>query len=742
MKINRRELGILSGGAAASMISPAMTQASMAAQDGNSFSPNAWHQRIKRIMQVNFTEKDPAKFDVDAWIDFLESVKCDCTFVSVSSPVVFFPTALPFFPKSRWLGDRDIFGECVEAAKRRGIRVLGRMSIDSARLEFAKSHPEWFRRTSDSEIVETRISFLSPPEGHDPANSGEYGRTCQFTDYYSDAVPKLMEEVMTRYDIDGVFTNGWPSSHIRRCYCKACQKIGDPNTEKYRLAYQERIRELWALYSKSISIGNKQAIYVGNLGGGIGGGDLDHSQLRSQAVWGFGDSQGRSGKFTPSWDASQQTRAARATFAEERAAAISTGAWTLIGDAWWRSVSANPPEVKMRLYQTLAAGGIIHHHWLGFEQGFYEDRRWQKTARDVLAWQAEHDAHFHNIASITDVALIASPRNNRLYKAPPGTETEEAYQGFYKILNEARIPFDVVLDQNLSPERIGRYSVLILPNIALMNDAQATQINDFAKKGGSVIATFETGLYDENGNPRSDFALSDLFDVSKAAPREGYGHVAKDGSKIPGPNAIQRIERKHPIVADFDDTNWIHGTPWRMPIRSGRNAILTNVPQYPVYPVESVFTQTMETDEPTMVAFERGGARLVYLAGDVDAGYWRTSAADFASLLTSALRWVTRDRTPLTVDGDGLLEIFGWRTEPGYAVHLVNHTNPDFRGGAFGKTYPTGEQKVTLQIGENYRIRSARLLHAGADLPYKQNGNVVELTVPSVDTYEVAALRI
>jgi hypothetical protein len=40
------------------------------------------------------------------------------------------------------------------------------------------------------------------------------------------------------------------------------------------------------------------------------------------------------------------------------------------------------------------------------------------------------------------------------------------------------------------------------------------------KRGGSLLATFETGLYDETGKPRPDFALGHLFGISKTGPRE------------------------------------------------------------------------------------------------------------------------------------------------------------------------------------------------------------------------------
>ena len=58
-------------------------------------------------------------------------------------------------------------------------------------------------------------------------------------------------------------------------------------------------------------------------------------------------------------------------------------------------------------------------------------------------------------------------------------------------------------------------------------------------RGGSLMASFETGLYDENLNPRADFGLGDLFGVSRAGDAVGtngnpyYARIAKPQSAHP-----------------------------------------------------------------------------------------------------------------------------------------------------------------------------------------------------------------
>jgi hypothetical protein len=110
-------------------------------------------------------------------------------------------------------------------------------------------------------------------------------------------------------------------------------------------------------------------------------------------------------------------------------------------------------------------------------------------------------------------------------------------------------------------------------------------------------------------------------------------------------------------------------------------------------------------------------------------------------LIQNAVGWMLRGRRPLQVDGDGVVEVFAWETEPGFALHLLNYTNPHLHRGSIRRHYPIGPQKVRWQLPRAVQIRSARLLRAETTLPITQVGDIVEFTIPGVVDYEVAALE-
>jgi hypothetical protein len=85
-----------------------------------------WQRRIRRIGQLNMTEHDPVEMNVEEWADYWASLKVDAVLVSVTGILAFYQTKVPFHRKGKYLGERDFFGECCAAAKKRGLHVVAR----------------------------------------------------------------------------------------------------------------------------------------------------------------------------------------------------------------------------------------------------------------------------------------------------------------------------------------------------------------------------------------------------------------------------------------------------------------------------------------------------------------------------------------------------------------------------------------------------------------------------------------
>ena len=680
--------------------------------------PAPWHQRIHRIGQLNFNERDPLELDVEAWADYWASLKVDAVLVSVTGILAFYPTQIPFHRRSQFLGERDLFGAAAAAAKKRGIRVIARLSPDLQWEEATRAHPEWFMRDAAG-------GFLAHNE------DARLYRTCIFSSYFTEHMPAIMREIHAHYEVDGLFTNAWPPlGGVPVCSCDECRKFTQPGPVAAWERYNDRVVELWKLWDGIAKEKKPDNLFFANLGDGLRA-TPNLFRLAGVCQWFNCDNQGRGGNPTPIWGAAQQGRVATAVM-KGRTITNVTGAYsTGSGGVRWRNVAKSPAEAEIWMDQTAASGMTIWYHWVGGQTGLGEDRRWLETGRRYLQWHARHERHFVRRRSLANVGVVMSQRTTIFYKPPGEGPMQEFMDGLYYALLEGRFFFDFVHEDDLGPETLRQYSALLLPNVAWLSDRQCQQLRDYVAAGGSLFTSFETGLFDETGSRRTRPGLADLFGI------DSVGALA-------GPNGngfFARIEQPHhEILRGIENTNWIPGGAWRLPVKATGDAVLSAVPAYVSYPPELAYDPVLKPDGPAVIVREQGNARLLYHAGDVERTMWRNGHTDLSRLLQNSITWLTHGRQPITVDGDGIVECFAWETEPGFALHVLNYTNPNLHRGWLRKFYPIGAQKVRMEIPAGRTVTRVELLRAEQDVPFRMDGRTVEFTIPQVVDYEVAAL--
>jgi hypothetical protein len=681
-----------------------------------------WQQKVRRVGQSNMTEHDPAVMNVEQWADYWHSAGADMVFVSVTGILAFYPSKVQFHRHGIFLNNRDFFGDCVVAAKKRGMRVVARMSPDLNWDDALEAHPEWAMRYRDGSVQFS---------GEDP----RLFKTCMFSTYMDDYIPAIMREVNILYDVDCFYTNGWPPiGSLPECYCAICSKLPPSGTPAYWRAFNDRLFELWKKYDAIAKEKKSDSFFFANLGGNVHASpNLD--RLAKIAAWFQGDNQGRTNDDPAVWGCTLQGRVANAVQDGSLAAANVTAAYST-GLVRWRNASKNPAEAKMWMNETLASGMIPYYHFIGSEAGFGEDRRWQKVGTDYFHWTAKHDTHFKCRRSIANIGVVMGQSTQLLYKGPSAAHSREYMRetthGIYETLLRGRFTFDFVHEDRLDPQYLRKYRALLLPNIAMLSDRQCQQIHDYVQSGGSIMASFETGLYDENLNQRPDLGLGDLFGVSKAGDVIGTNGNAYYG----------RIERQHPILAGFTDTNWLPGAQNRLPLKSVQQPVLTVVPGFVQYPPELAYPSPSHTEEPAVVLREAGSSRMAWFPGDIERTYWLTGHGDLLRLLHNTIRWITQDESMVHVQGEGFIELFAWETNPGYAVHLLNYTNPNTYHGWIQSIYPLGPQIVQMTLPVGVKVKFVELLSAGQSVPFRVAGEVLSFTIPRLEDYEIAAITL
>ena len=685
-----------------------------------------WPQRVRRVGQSNMTEHAPAVMNVEEWADYWHSCGVDVVFVSVTGILAFYPSKVPFHKHGKFLKDRDFFGECAAAAKKRGMRVVARMSPDLNWEEALGTHPEWAMRSRDGAA---QLSTEEP----------RLFKTCMFSSYMDDYMTAIIREINSLYDVDCFYMNGWPPiGNLPDCHCAICSKLPATGTPAYWKVFNDRVFELWEKYDALAKEKKADSFFFANQGGNVHGGpNLD--RLGKIAAWFQADNQGRTNDDAAIWGCSLQGRVCTAIMNGKFAANVTAGYST--GLVPWRNATRNAAETTMWLNETLASGIVPYYHFVGAEGGLGEDRRWQKTGEDYFKWTEKHDAHLKVRRSIANIGVVMGQSTQLLYNGP-GPERSHQYmhqttQGIYDALLRGRHAFDYVHEDRLEPENLSKYRVLLLPNIAMLSDRQCEQIRAYAQAGGSLMGSFESGLYDENLKARADFGLADVFGVSKSGDAIGTNGNAYY-ARIEDPAGAS----KHPLLAGFEDTNWLPGAGNRVPLKPVDNPLLTVVPGFPRYPPELAYPPVPHTAEPAVVLREKGASRTAWFAGDIERTYWQTGHGDLLRLLHNTLEWLTQGERVVDIDGEGFAEVFCWETDPGYAVHVLNYTNPDAQHGWIQDTYPIGAQRVALKLPAGVRLKSVQLLRAEAAVAFTMDGATVRFTIPRVEDYEVAAITV
>jgi hypothetical protein len=646
--------------------------------------------------------------------------------VSVTGILAFYPSKVPFHRHGKFLNGRDFFGECAAAAKKRGMRVVARMSPDLNWEDALATHPDWAMRNKDGSA---QFSSEEP----------RLFKTCMFSTYMDDYVPAIMHEINSLYDVDCFYTNGWPPlGSLPECHCAVCQKLPASATPAYWRAFTGRVLDLWQRYDRIAKEKKSDSFFFANSGGNVRGGpNLD--RLGKVAAWFQADNQGRTYHEPAIWGCSLQGRVCNAVldgkFAANVTAAYSTGT------PGWRNASKNPAEARMWLNETLASGMVPYYHFVGAEKGFCEDRRWQQVGVDYFRWTAEHDAHFTPLRSIADIGVVIGQSTQLLYPGP-ATARSRAYmhettQGIYDALLRGRFAFDLVHEDQLEPPRLAKYRALLLPNVAMLSEKQCSQIRAYAQAGGSLLGGFETSLYDEDLNARPDFGLADVFGVSKAGDA-----VGTNGNPYYARIEAPQSNHPHRILEGFSNTNWLPGAENRIPLKPVDDAVLTVVPGFVRYPPELAYPPHPHTDEPAVVLRETGASRTAWFPGDIERTYWLTGHGDLLRLLQNTIQWLANETRIVDVDGPGLIEMFCWETAPGYALHLLNYSNPDAQHGWLQSTEPLGAQKVTMKLPPGASVRSVALLKAGVTVPHRIEEQILRFTIPAVGDYEVAAITV
>jgi hypothetical protein len=688
----------------------------------------SWVDKPMRWSQLVFTEDDPGRYDPKIWVEFFRRIRADALNLSAGGYMAFYPTKIRYHYRSKFLGNRDLFGELAGEARKLGMVVVARTDPHAIHDDAAAAHPDWVHVNEDGK---PRRHWANP----------ELWVTCALGPYNFEFMTEVHREITSMYKVEGIFSNRWAGHG--QCFCQHCQRNfkqasgfdlprtnnpRDPARRAYILWKEKRLFECARLWDTEMRRIHADSCFIPNSGGGALS-ELDMATLGEMVPILFADRQARRGLTAP-WANGKNAKEYRAALGRKPIAGI-----TSVGveePYRWKDSVQNGDEIRMWMIDGIAHD--LRPWYIKFNAKPY-DTRWFKPVEEVYRWAAENERYLRNEQPIARVAMVYSQQTARFYGGEQaGSKVEDHTRGWYQALIESRIPFEMVHDRKLDPENLSRFKTLILPNIAALSNQQCNQLEAFCRvRRNSIVATHETSLYDEWGTRRSEFGLSNLFPCSfdgKVDARMQNSYLA-----INGP---------HPLLRGLEETERIINGVARVhtrPTIADYKAPLTLIPTYPDLPMEDVWPREAKSNIPAVYTREfPSGGRVVYFPFDLDRTFWEVLSVDHLRLLRNAVEWATNEEPVLTVDGAGVLDVSVWRQKSTMTVHLVNLTNPMMMKGPIREVYPVGPLRVSFRVPDGVSAGEVRLLVAGTKPSASNQAGRITVEVPTVRLHEVIAV--
>jgi hypothetical protein len=695
-------------------------------------SNGGWYDRPMRWAQLTLVEDDPGNYDPRFWLDYFRRTHSDAACLSAGGCVAYYPTKVPLHYRSKWLGNRDSFGELVQGCRKLGMNVVARTDPHAAHQDVYDAHPDW-------------IAVDAQGNKRRHWADRELWVTCALGPYNFEFMTAVTREIVELYKVDGIFSNRWSGSGM--CYCEHCAanfrkfcgldlpRTADPRDRarrEYSVWRQTRLFELWRLWDGEIKKINPGASFIANAGGGALS-DLDMKTIGELAPTLFADRQARHGLMAP-WANGKNGKEYGAALG--RKAIVGIFSVGVEEQYRWKDSVQNGEEIRLWV-----ADGIAHNlrPWFTKFNGKVVDKRWLQVVEDIYGWHYRNERYLRNERSLARVGMVYSQQTATHYGgARARAMVEDHTLGFYQALLEGRVPFDMVHDRMLDAANVERYRTLILPNIAALSEAQCAQLRAFVARGGNLVATHETSLYDEWGVRRKDFGLADLFGASfdgrvDRDVRNSYLHIEKDPASGQYHPIVRGLEGASRII---NGANWVHVRPAPRPVYSP----LTLLPPFPDLPMEQVFPRVPRTDIPGVYAREWGKGRVVYFPFDLDRTFWEVLSGDHLRLLLNAVSWAHGEEQPLQVEGRGVMDVSLWMQKDSMTAHLVNLTNPMMMKGPVREILPSPPQRVRIRVPAGRRAVKVQFLVSLGSPRWNMQGGAVVVEVPAVGIHEVIAV--
>jgi hypothetical protein len=325
------------------------------------------------------------------------------------------------------------------------------------------------------------------------------------------------------------------------------------------------------------------------------------------------------------------------------------------------------------------------------------------------------------------VSVVPSWEAMQLWRTNRRDYNEVMSEGFTLAMLDARLSLDVCPSTEVNASWLRNQRVVALCGASGMTDDMARLLADWVKEGGGLLATYDTGLFDQNGKLRpGGGALKDVLGVEFK------------GEALPSqPECYYRIKETHPALGEYHSGDTLKGDSRLLPLAAvGGGKVLADCWNL----------GTKESRGPAIIVNTYGKGRTVYISGSLEAQYTSSRVPTHRNILASAVRYLAGDApVPFTISAPcGVYGVLRRGLNGDLTLWLL--ANIGFKDADIGRMrqefVPVPNVEVQVLVPQGRSVKSVHLVRAGREAPFTVTAGYAVVTIPAVHVAEIVHLEL
>jgi hypothetical protein len=348
-------------------------------------------------------------------------------------------------------------------------------------------------------------------------------------------------------------------------------------------------------------------------------------------------------------------------------------------------------------------------------------------ARQVFSAMRELEAIAKDSVPVPYVSLVPTWDSLQIWHSHSRTWNVSMGEAFVLAMLDARISIDVNPSTELSDEWLARQRVIALCGASGISDEAAMKLTSWVKDGGGLLATYDTGLFNQQGRMRSDGgALRDILGVDMLGP-------APDSL----PESYYRLQKSHPALPEQDAGSMLQGDGQLIPVKVRPGAELV---------ADCWSMGTGQSRGPAIVEHAYGKGRSIYIAGSLEAHYACSRVASLRRALQSIVTYLSGGQPqPFRLTAPtGVYGVLRRARNGDLVLWLL--ANVGFKDAAAGRMrqefVPVSNVEVAVRVPHGRHVRAIHLARAPRELLFEESAGYVTAVLPSLHIAEVLHVQL